>query len=260
MPNRPLTHEDRHQMQLPLRPEGGEYLLTDGDKCFKLIVSRINDWRSNFSLTAIATFRQILGDLEEQDPKTFSLADNKAAYAQYLLGDAKTAAPFYWAEWNDGEMKKGRLQGPIILGAFASHLEELETLSASDRTQEHASGALAMAVLATGDWRPPKGRAGWFSYENYADTPMYIDGKMKMDKRLSRVTKVVSALSEAEWDEIQFATNEIINQRKAEEAKGGKRRRSGKKAVANAQGAATGEEAADGHASDDSDLMLIADE
>lgn len=82
-----------------------------------------------------------------------------------------------------------------------------------------------------------------------------------MDKRLTRVTKVVSALSEEEWDDIEAATNELVNQRGAEDAKGGKRRRNSKKAIASAaQAPAEEEEMADGHASDDSDLMLVADE
>ena len=37
---------------------------------------------------------------------TFSLESSKAAYAKYLLGDAKKVAPFYWAEWNNGKLKK----------------------------------------------------------------------------------------------------------------------------------------------------------
>ena len=81
-----------------------------------------------------------------------------------------------------------------------------------------------------------------------------------MDKRLTRVTKVVNALSEEEWIAIEAATDEVINQRNAEDAKGGKRKRNSKKAVANTAIITEGEELADGHASDDSDLMLIADE
>ncbi|PIL29272.1 hypothetical protein GSI_09322 [Ganoderma sinense ZZ0214-1] len=153
----------------------------------------------------------------------------------------------------------GRLQGPVIFGAFASHLEELRALPVSERTREHASDALAVAIVAslhalthfqTCDWRPPKGLAGWFSYENYADTAVYVDGKTTMDKRLTRVIKVVNALSKEEWREIELATNELIDQRNAEEAKGGRRRRNGKKAASNVPAPAAGEETADRHASD----------
>ena len=117
----------------------------------------------------------------------------------------------------------------------------------------------ALTHFQTGNWHPPKGCTGWFLYENYTDTPVIIDGKTVMDKQLMWVTKVVNALSEKEWDDIEAAMNKLINQHSAEDAKGRKRRHSNKKAIANAT-PTEGEEIADGHASDNLDLMLVTDE
>lgn len=92
------------------------------------------------------------------------------------------------------------------------------------------------------------------------------DGKPKMDKRLSRVVKVVKDLSDEEWRDIHAATRALISDQNVAEAKGGRQqrgKRNSKKSGAGSSVAAPGEDGdldnVDGHASDDSDVMLVAD-
>ena len=104
----------------------------------------------------------------------------------------------------------------------------------------------------SGEWKPPRGRAGWFSGDNYSDTVIFVDGKPKNDKKLTRIMKVVDALGPEEWLEILDEARTVVARRQGAR---GKRSRSGKGATASAQHD-------EGPVLDDSDcdIMLVADE
>ncbi|CDO78172.1 hypothetical protein BN946_scf184918.g3 [Trametes cinnabarina] len=299
-----------------------EYPLQERDHCYKLIGYRINDWRSKFASTAVATFEEIIsGTYSREPPKAekkqrgegerneasnmyykgqddederererkdksngsegegrgedeadpgaseeeefhFTTPESIGIYADFLLGDAKKAAPFYWLEWNNGLRKKGRLQSDMIVGTFAYHLAELLEVDQAERISEFPVGALTMAVLGvrhalthytTGRWEPPDGRPGYFSEDNYGDTFTFKDGKYVLDERMTRILKVVKDLSDAEWTEIYTSAYNIVKRRAT--PKGRRRGKSSKQM--GTVGADTG--ACAHAASSDDDLMLVAD-
>ncbi|CDO72720.1 hypothetical protein BN946_scf184990.g3 [Trametes cinnabarina] len=152
----------------------------------------------------------------------FSTPKQIGIYAEWLLGDAKKAAPFYWKVWNDGVGPEARLRSSMIIGTFAHHLGELLSIDSRERVQEFPIGALTLAVLGathalryyqTGVWAPPKGRAGWFSQDNYEDTYEFKEGAYVADKRLTRVLKVVEDLRDDEWTDIYTAAYEVYKRR-----------------------------------------------
>ncbi|KAJ2991986.1 hypothetical protein NUW54_g8047 [Trametes sanguinea] len=139
-----------------------QYPLEERDHCFKLIHYRMDDWHSKFGSTAIATFEEIIkalrsGDdvasdgftsqLEEEHDNPFSSPQGIGMYANWLLGDARKAAPFYWKRWNSSQDREGRLQSDIIVGTFAYHLAEILALDPEERIMEYPVGALTLATL-----------------------------------------------------------------------------------------------------------------
>ncbi|KAI0739151.1 hypothetical protein C8Q80DRAFT_1204494 [Daedaleopsis nitida] len=242
--------------------------LQEGDKCHKLIQQKLNDWRAKFATTGGETFKEIIAS----DPNLvewFTDPDNVGAYATYLLGDGKGAAPFYYAEWNEGVQKIGRMRSALIVGIFAHHISELHAINSKERTGDIPRGALCMAVLAaihtlthyqTGQWAPPSGRAGWFSADNYSDR-MYWDAnrqRERSDKKVTNILKVIDDLSGDEWfDIIEEARKVLITRR----ATSGRRSKAGKgKSAAVLQAE---EVQSEGVAASDSDsdngLMLVND-
>lgn len=71
----------------------------------------MDDWRAKFASTAIATFREIISDPDYKD--NFPTETDIGQYAEFLLGDAKKNAPFYWKEWNNGEDPKVRASSSL---------------------------------------------------------------------------------------------------------------------------------------------------
>ncbi len=63
---------------------------------------------------------------------------------------------------------------------------------------------------SSGEWKPPTGRAGYFSEDNYGDTEVFRDGKMRKDKRLTRILDVINDLSDDEWDAIINAVMRLL--------------------------------------------------
>ncbi|CDO77040.1 hypothetical protein BN946_scf184403.g15 [Trametes cinnabarina] len=250
-----------------------QHPLNDQDHCFKLIHYRMNDWHTKLWQTAVATFQEIIedarnasleGDGEEAVPlaeSAFSTPDQVGIYAEWLLGDAKKKAPFYWKRWNGGDKPEDRLQSDLIVGTFAYHLSELLALEQEERVLEFPSGALTLATLAvthalthyvTGQFVRPDGRPGFFSYENYGDTVEFRNGNYVANARTSRVHNVVKNLSDAEWTAIYEGAYAVVKRRAAAPGKG----RRGKRSVGGGGGAAAVVAAAAAAAVDE-DLMLV---
>ena len=61
---------------------------------------KVNDWHTGFATAARQTFKEIITDPDYKEH--FSDTTAIGEYAQYLLGDAKRQAPFYWKKWNSG--------------------------------------------------------------------------------------------------------------------------------------------------------------
>lgn len=77
---------------------------------------------------------------------------------------------------------------------------------------------------SSGEWKPPTGRAGYFSEDNYGDTEVFRDGKMCKDKRLTHILDVCNDLSDDEWDAIINVADEVFCVRH-ENMKGGKKKK-----------------------------------
>ncbi|CDO70544.1 hypothetical protein BN946_scf184573.g12 [Trametes cinnabarina] len=238
------------------------YPLEEDDVCHKLIHNKISDWRAKFALTAVETWKEMISDPELAEVLTGP--EYIGQYAVFLLGDGKAGAPFYWREWNGGEKKLGRLQGRLIIGSLASHILELQNVPLAERTGESPRGALGMATLAalhvlthnkSGEWNPPSGRAGWFSGDNYSDSVVFVNGKHKNDKKLTRIMKVVDDLTASEWLEIMDDARAVMVQRQTAP---GKRMKAGTKGAAAATVHGGSEDHAESDGSD-SDVMLVAD-
>lgn len=94
------------------------------------------------------------------------------------------------------------------------------------------------------------GRAGWFSGDNYSDSVIFVDGKHKNDKKLTRIMKVVDALEPEEWLEILDAARAVVLRRQTAP---GKR----SKAAHGTVNPTRQQEMVD---DSDSDVMLVADQ
>ncbi len=102
-------------------------------------------------------------------------------------------------------------------------------------------------------WKPPPGRAGWFSSDNYGDSITFVDGHQKNDKKMKRVMKVIDDLDASEWLAIVDAARDVMLRRQAAP---GKRSKSGGKG---STAAGMDGDAEHSDASDDSEIMLKAD-
>ncbi|KAJ2996536.1 hypothetical protein NUW54_g7227 [Trametes sanguinea] len=230
-----------------------QYPLEERDHCFKLIHYRMDDWHSKFGSTAIATFEEIIkalrsGDdvasdgftsqLEEEHDNPFSSPQGIGMYANWLLGDARKAAPFYWKRWNSSQDREVRAASSFRVPSlrqnctFAYHLAEILALDPEERIMEYPVGALTLATLGaqhalshyrSGVWNPPEGRAGFFSEDNYGDTVVFKDGQEVEDNRLSRILQVARNLSDEEWTKIYTAAYAVVERRKVTKGRRGKK-------------------------------------
>lgn len=119
-------------------------------------------------MTAFDTFKELVIDHPNHQDDMQDL-ENIALTVEYMLGDAKKNAPFYWQVWQpqeDGRVIrkvstiiltpvshtngyfKGRLQGALIIGTLAYHRSIIFELPEREHSKERPHGALALSIIA----------------------------------------------------------------------------------------------------------------
>lgn len=140
----------------------------------------------------------------------------------------------------------------LAILAVSGHVHVVHTQSILTYTLQATH---ALKHYTSGKWDPPKGRAGYFSEDNYGDTTVFKNGAYMQDACLGRILRVVQDLSDVEWTEIYTAAYDVVKRRQVAKGCQGKKR-----ASESATGGAL-ERAGSGaaNAADDDDLMLVAD-
>ena len=79
----------------------------------------------------------------------------------------------------------------------------------------------ALTHYCTGEWNLPPKCLSHFSSDNYSDRQIFKNGKMKTDKRMSRVLAIVKDLDDDEWVAIYTAAFEVAKDQDSKARKKG---------------------------------------
>ncbi|KAF8809220.1 hypothetical protein BYT27DRAFT_7241277 [Phlegmacium glaucopus] len=192
---------------------------------FRGVSSRIYNRLAEAAVTALE---------DEYDRREISAVEDRANFVIDMLGnDNDTNCPFLWqttdsVEWEGGSQMKGLFMGRLVLKTLAVYLALVTSIRPDISGYTPSSrprGALMLSIQAvhralqysvSGKFKPPGGKAGSFSQENWGDYEILDEkrGKMKLKQRSTIYQKRVDNMPDAHWAAIMDGATAFIGRRK----------------------------------------------
>ncbi|KAF8815300.1 hypothetical protein BYT27DRAFT_7238493 [Phlegmacium glaucopus] len=167
---------------------------------------------------------------DEYDRQEISAVKDRAKFVIDMLGnDNDTNRPFLWqttdsVEWEGGSQMKGLFMGQLVLKTLAVYLALVTSIHPDLSGYTPSSrpwGALMLSIQAvhralqysvSGKFKPPGGKAGSFSQENWGDYEILDEkrGKMKLKRRSTIYQKWVDNMPDAHWAAIMDGATAFI--------------------------------------------------
>ncbi|KAF8800430.1 hypothetical protein BYT27DRAFT_7342425 [Phlegmacium glaucopus] len=192
---------------------------------FRGVSSRIYNHLAEAAVTALE---------DEYDRREISAVEDRAKFVIDMLGNNNnTNRPFLWqttdsVEWEGGSQMKGLFMGRLVLKTLAVYLALVTSIRpdlGGYTPSSRPRGALMLSIQAvhralqysvSGKFKPPGGKAGSFSQENWGDYEILDEkrGKMKLKQRSTIYQKRVDNMPDAHWAAIMDGATAFIGRRK----------------------------------------------